>query len=189
VILLRFIPNFSFGLLNGWIYFVFYLIIFFIVLNTCSKEVKKRLYDRSLWDKNTKIVTAIGKLFSFANIIMIFLATIQFRTIEFIVGTVLYSVGLIGLGIAIINYRNAALDKPITKGLYKISRNPQMVMIYIMFTGMTLVIASWINLVFLCVTIICAHYSILGEEKALIEQYGESYQKYKKRVPRYLIFF
>lgn len=187
--MLEFIPKFSFGLLNGWIYFVFYLIIFIIVMSTCSREVKKRLYDRSLWDKKTKIITAIGKLFSFANIIMIFLAAIQFGTIEFIIGTVLYSVGLIGLGIAIINYRNAPLDKPITRRLYIISRNPQMVMIYIMFAGMILVIASWINLIFLCISIICAHFSILGEEKALTDQYGESYQEYKKKVPRYFLFF
>lgn len=183
------IPKFSLELLNGWIYFVFYLIIFVIVMSTCSREVKKRLYDRSLWDKKTKIITAIGKIFSFANIIMIFLAAIKFGTIEFIIGTVLYSVGLIGLGIAIINYRNAPLDKPITSGLYKISRNPQMVMIYIMFAGMVLVIASWINLIFLCITIISAHFSILGEEKALTEQYGQSYQEYKKKVPRYFLVF
>ncbi len=187
--MLELIPKFSFGLLNGWIYFVFYLIIFIIVMSTCSREVKKRLYDRSLWYKKTKIITAIGKLFSFANIIMIFLAAIQFGTIEFIIGSVLYSVGLIGLGIAIINYRNAPLDKPITSGLYKISRNPQMVMIYIMFAGMILVIASWFNLIFLCISIICAHFSILGEEKALTDQYGESYQEYKKKVPRYFLFF
>ncbi|MFX1316170.1 MAG: methyltransferase family protein [Promethearchaeota archaeon] len=184
-----FLPKFSFGLLNGWIYFVFYLIIFILLMSTCSREIKKRLYDRSLWDKKTKIITAIGKLFSFANIIMIFLGVIQFGTVEFIIGTVLYSVGLIGLGIAITNYRNAPLDKPITSGLYKISRNPQMIMIYIMFTGMILVIASWINLIFLSITIICAHFSIIGEEKALIEQYGVSYKEYKEKVPRYFLFF
>ena len=187
--MLEVIPKLSFGILNGWIYFAFYLIIFIIVMSTCSKEVKKRLYDRSLWDKKTKIITAIGKLFSIANIIIVFLAAIQFGTVEFIIGTILYSVGLIGLGIAIINYRNAPLDKPITSGLYKISRNPQMVMIYIMFAGMTLVIASWINLIFLCILILCAHFSILGEEKALLEQYGKSYQEYKKKVPRYFLVF
>ena len=158
-------------------------------MSTCSKEVKKRLYDRSLWNKKTKIITAFGKLFSFANIIMIFLAAIKFGTAEFIIGTVLYSVGLIGLGIAIINYRNAPLDKPITRGLYKISRNPQMIMIYIMFTGMILVIDSLFNLIILSITIICAHFSIIGEEKALKEQYGESYEEYKEKVPRYFLFF
>ncbi len=183
------IPEIRFGLINGWIYFVFYLVVFIIIMSTCSKEVRKRLYDRSLWDKKTKIITAIGKLFSFANIIMIFFGVIQYRTVEFIVGTILYSIGLIGLVIAIINYRNAPLDKPITRKLYKISRNPQIVMLYLIIAGMILVIGSWINLIFLFISVICAYFSILGEEKALTGQYGESYLNYKKQVPRYFLFF
>ena len=183
------IPEIRFGLINGWIYFVFYLVVFIIIMSTCSKEVRKRLYDRSLWDKKTKIITAIGKLFSLANIIMIFFGVIQYRTVEFIVGTILYSIGLIGLVIAIINYRNAPLDKPITRKLYKISRNPQIVMLYLIIAGMILVIGSWINLIFLFISVICAHFSILGEEKALTGQYGESYLNYKKQVPRYFLFF
>ncbi|MFW9946509.1 MAG: methyltransferase family protein [Candidatus Odinarchaeota archaeon] len=183
------LPKIKFGLINGWIYFIFYLVIFIIVMITCSKDVRKRLYDRSLWDKKTKIITAIGKLFSLANIIMIIFGAIQFKTVEFIIGTILYSIGLIGLIVAIINYRNAPLDKPITRRLYKISRNPQIIMIYILFTGMILVINSWINLIFLFTLIICTHFSILGEEKALTEQYGELYLDYKKRVPRYFLFF
>ena len=183
------IPEIRFGLINGWIYFVFYLVVIIIIMSTCSKEVRKRLYDRSLWDKKTKIITAIGKLFSLANIIMIFFGVIQYRTVEFIVGTILYSIGLIGLVIAIINYRNAPLDKPITRKLYKISRNPQIVMLYLIIAGMILVIGSWINLIFLFISVICAHFSILGEEKALTGQYGESYLNYKKQVPRYFLFF
>ncbi|MFX1376219.1 MAG: methyltransferase family protein [Promethearchaeota archaeon] len=182
-------PEFKLSLLNGWIYFIFYLIIFIIVMSTCSKEVKKRLYDRSLWTRKTKVITAIGKFFSFANIITIFLAAIQVNPIEFVIGNLLYSIGLIGLVIAIINYRDAPLDQPIKRRLYKISRNPQLIMIFVMFAGMILVISSWINLIFLCISIICSHFSILGEEKALTEQYGEAYLEYKNQVPRYFLFF
>ena len=182
-------PNLGLGLLYGWLYFAFYLIVFIITMSTCSSEVRKRLYDRSLWDKRTKIITAVGKLFSIANIIMILFGALQIGNIEFVIGTIVYLIGLSLLVISIINYRNAPLDKPITNGFYKISRNPQMVSLYVLFTGMILVVGSWINLVFLCVTIICAHFSVLGEESALTEQYGESYLEYKKQVARYFIFF
>jgi protein-S-isoprenylcysteine O-methyltransferase Ste14 len=183
------IPKINFGLINGWIYFISYIVVFILVMTTCPKEVRKRLYDRSLWDKKTKIITTIGKLFSFANIIMILFGVIQFFTVEFIIGTILYMIGLIGLVIAIINYRNAPLDKPIIRRLYKVSRNPQIIMIYILFTGMVLIISSWINLIFLFISFICTHFSILGEEKALTEQYGEIYLEYKKQVPRYFLIF
>ena len=120
---------------------------------------------------------------------MIFLAALQINPFEFVIGNILYSIGLIGLVVAVINYRNAPLNEPIKRKLYKISRNPQILMIFIMFAGMILIIRSWINLIFLSITIICTHFSILGEEKALAEQYGESYIEYKKQVPRYFWFF
>ena len=182
-------PVLGLGLLNGWIYFAFYLIVFIITMSTCSSEVRKRLYDRSLWDKKTKIITAVGKIFSFVNIMMILFGALQIGNIEFIIGTIVYLIGLSLLVMSIINYKNAPLGKPITNGFYKISRNPQMVSLYVLFTGMILTIGSWINLIFLCVTIICAHFSVLGEESALTEQYGESYLEYKKKVARYFVFF
>ena len=54
---------------------------------------------------------------------------------------------------------------------------------------MVIVIGSWINLIFLCIAMKCAHFSILGEEKVLIEQYGEIYFEYKEQVPWYFLFF
>lgn len=183
------VPDIGFKLLNGWIYFAFYLIVFIITMSTCSKDVRRRLYDRSLWDRKTKIITAVGKTFSLTNIIMILFGALKIGSVEFFIGNLVYLAGLSLLVISIINYRNAPLDKPIMNGLYKISRNPQMISLYILFIGMILIIGSWLNLTFLLVSIICSHFSILGEEKALIEQYDESYINYKKQVPRYFIFF
>ena len=182
-------PNLNIELFNGWIYFLIYLLVFGIVMATCSKEVKNRLYDRSLWSKKTKIITAVGKTFSFVNIILILFGALEIGDIEFFIGTTLYLVGLVLLVIGILNFKGAPLDEPIKKGLYKYSRNPQMVSIYIMFLGMALIIGSWINLLFLAISIICAHFSILGEEKALEEQYGESYLEYKQEIPRYFLIF
>lgn len=183
------LPNLNIGILSGWIYFLFYLLVFGIRMLACPEEVRKRLYDRSLWDKKTKIITVIGKIFSLINIIFILFGAMQIGSIEFIIGNILYLIGLTILIIAITNFRNAPLDKPIRNGSYKFSRNPQMVSIYIMFLGMALIIGSWINLLFLGISIICAHFSILGEEKALKEQYGKSYLEYKEEIPRYFLFF
>jgi protein-S-isoprenylcysteine O-methyltransferase Ste14 len=186
---MKLIPELKLGFLNGWIYFFFYLIVFGIVLRTCSEEVRDRLYDRSLWTKKTKIITAIGKVFSLINIILIFFGVLQIGSLEFLLGNIFYFIGLIGLVISIINYRDTPLDEPITKGLYKISRNPQMVSIYILFFGMILLIGSWISILFLSISIVCSHFSILGEEKSLEQQYGEAYLEFKREIPRYFLFF
>jgi len=186
---LNLFPKIGINFLNGWIYFTFYLIIFGLILSTCPEKVRERLYDKSLWDKKTKLITAIGKIFSIVNIVMIIFGKLAIDAIEFYIGTILYLFGLSLLVVSIINYRDAPLNQPITKGLYKFSRNPQLISVFITFTGMLLVIGSWINLGFLCITIICTHFSILGEEKSLEKQYGESYLEYKQQVPRYFIFY
>ena len=186
---MQFLPEFQIGWLNGWIYFVFYLGVFGLTLRTCSPEVRRRLYDRSLWNRKTRNITALGKSFSLANIIMILFGRLQIGHVEFLIGTILYAAGLALLVVSIIHYRDAPLDQPITKGVYKYSRNPQMVSIYILFAGMSLTLGAWLNLLFLGVAVLCSHFSILGEEKALLEQYGESYEHYKEQVPRYFVFF
>ncbi len=186
---MRFSPTLELGVLNGWLYFSLYLLIFGITLKSCSGEVRKRLYDRSLWDKRTKIIVKIGKLFSLVNIILIIFGVLAVDNPEFYIGNLLFILGLTILVLAIIHYRDAALDKPITRGLYRYSRNPQVTGIFIVFLGMVLVIGSWLNVILLSIAIISSHFGILGEEASLEKQYGESYIEFKKVVPRYFLFF
>jgi protein-S-isoprenylcysteine O-methyltransferase Ste14 len=120
---------------------------------------------------------------------MIFFGVLKIGTLEFIMGTILYLAGLGLLVLGIINYRDVPLNEPITKGIYKYSRNPQMLALYIMCAGMVLVIGSWFNLILLGVSITCSHFSILGEEHSLAQQYGDSYLEYKKQIARYFLFF
>ena len=184
-----FIPNLNVGWLNGWLPLVIYVSIQFIVTFTCPKEVKRRLIDRKGWTKTQIVMTTIGKSFTLVNIILLFFSPLIFGSVEFYIGIILYLIGIIALSIAIINFKNAPLGKPITNGFYKISRNPQLFSIYIIFLGHILMIGLWISLMILFVSIIGSHFSILGEEKRLKEQYGNSYLEYKGKVPRYFIFF
>jgi len=184
-----FIPRFGLGWLNGWLPLVIYVSIQFIVTFTCPKEVKKRLIDRKGWTKTQIVMTTIGKSFSLINIILLFLSPLKIGSVEFLIGIILYIVGIIALSIAIINFKNAPLGKPITTGFYRISRNPQIFSIYIIFLGHILMIGSGISLIILLISITGSHFSILGEEKRLNEQYGDSYLEYKEKVSRYFIFF
>ncbi|MFW9901550.1 MAG: methyltransferase family protein [Candidatus Thorarchaeota archaeon] len=184
-----FIPKFGIGWLNGWLPLIIYVSIQFIVTFTCPKEVKRRLIDRKGWTKTQITMTTIGKSFTLINIILLFLSPLKFGSIEFYIGIILYFIGIIALSTAIINFRNAPLGKPIVSGFYRISRNPQLFSIYIIFIGHILMIGSWISLIILLVSILGSHFSILGEEKRLKEQYGNSYLEYKEKVPRYFIFF
>jgi protein-S-isoprenylcysteine O-methyltransferase Ste14 len=52
--------------------------------------------------------------------------------------------------------------------------------------GMCLAIGSWSALFILIMGALFSRARILEEEKACIEQYGEAYRTYMKRVPRYI---
>ncbi len=166
------------------IFFLFYG----IFLKTCPKEVITRLYDNEGWTKSQYILTKLGKLCGLIHIILVIFTPLNIVSIEFMIGIIIYLIGTIGFVIAVINFKKVPLGQPITLGVYKISRNPQVLTLFLVSFGTSLMIASWIAVIIVVISIIFFHFRILGEEKRLIEQYGDSYLEYKKKVPRYFLF-
>jgi len=186
---LELFPIFEIGWLNGWIFMVIFFLIFGIVIKTCPKDVITRLYDSKGWTKTQYTFTKLGKLCGLIHIILVIFTPLNIVSIEFMIGIIIYLMGTIGFVIAVIDFKKAPLDQPIISGLYKISRNPQVITLFLVGLGTSLTIGSWTAVIVVVISIIFFHFRILGEEKRLTEQYGDSYLVYKKKVPRYFIFF
>ena len=180
---------FEIGWLNGWIFMVIFFLIFGIVIKTCPKEVITRLYDNKGWTKKQYIFTKLAKICALIHLILVIFTPLNIGSIEFMIGIIIFLIGTIGFVIAVRNFKKAPLDKPITSGLYKISRNPQIMALFLVSFGTSLAISSWIAILIVIVSVFFLHFRILGEEKRLAEQYGNSYLVYKKKVPRYFLFF
>ncbi|MBD3609495.1 MAG: isoprenylcysteine carboxylmethyltransferase family protein [Gammaproteobacteria bacterium] len=73
----------------------------------------------------------------------------------------------------------------VTKGLYAISRNPLYMGSSVAFTGLLLIIPSWIFLLCLVLVLVNNHFRIREEERFLTERFGEVYLDYCRRVNRY----
>jgi len=183
------IPALEIGWLNGWTLLCLLCLIEGIFLWAFPKDVVARLFDRSGWSKTQKAFTAIGKLLGLVCLVLIIFAPLKIGANVFILGTILLALGLAGLIIAIFNFRNTPLDQPVTKGLYRISRHPQEFMLFISFLGICIAIGSWLALFILVISKLFRHFGILGEEKACLKQYGDSYKEYMESVPRYFLFF
>jgi len=160
-----------------------------LLLKTFPKDVIARLFDRSGWDKRQVVFTVMGKLFSLGCLVLIIFAPLQIGSSAFIFGMILYALGLVGLIIAIFDFKNTPLGEPVTRGLYRVSRHPQILMLFVLFLGICIAIGSWLVLVMLIISKLFQHFGILAEEEACLEQYGDSYRTYMKRVPRYFQFF
>ncbi len=183
------IPEFKIGLWNGWIPLCLLYLIFGILLVSFSKDVVKRLYDRSGWSKRQKVLTVVGKLFAFIFLFLIIFSPLKIDSIIFIIGTIIYFIGLIGFIIALFNYKKTPLNQPVTKGLYRISRHPQILTLLILYFGICIAIGSWFILLIFFIFSLFTHFRILAEEKACLEQYGGSYREYMKKIARYFLFF
>jgi protein-S-isoprenylcysteine O-methyltransferase Ste14 len=74
-----------------------------------------------------------------------------------------------------------------TRGIYSVSRNPMYVGLTLLYTGLSLVMGNWWNLILLpLLLVIVQEYIIKREEKYLTRRFGQEYLNYKLKVRRWL---
>jgi protein-S-isoprenylcysteine O-methyltransferase Ste14 len=71
-------------------------------------------------------------------------------------------------------------------GVYRITRNPQIIFYAILLAGFAITWLSWYSIVWVFLYFIISHMMIITEEEHLRDVYGESYEHYCRKVPRYL---
>jgi len=183
------IPALEIGWLNGWIPICLLYLILGILRWAFPNGVVERLWDKSGRSKRRKVFIYMGSLLSFVYFGLIIFTPLKIGANVFIPGIILFALGLAGFVIALFNFKNAPLDQPVTRGLYRISRHPQQLMFFTAFFGICIAIGSWLALFIQIISSLFLHFRILAEEKACLERYGDSYRSYMKRVPRYFLFF
>lgn len=175
---------------NTYIWILFMIIVQFIAM-FLAKDAGKRAVDTSWYGKKEKTLMFWNFLFQFLLIGVSFFVPVHYgRSWLFATGTLLYILSFAGFVAAFHAYGTTPLNETVTRGVYRISRNPQyffynmsLVAVFLM-TGCSL----WILLPS-ALFIIAAHLIILCEEKYCERTYGENYVGYKKRTPRYFLFF
>jgi len=182
------LPALQIGWLNGWVLLVVLYSIFGFLLLIFPKEVVGRLYDRSGWSREQKVITLVGKSMALVWFPLIIFTPLKIGTPVCVFGMVLFALGLVGFVVALFNFRNTPLDQPVTKGLYRVSRHPQQFTLLVAGVGISIAIGSWLALLMLLLGLVFTHLKILTEEGACLRQYGDSYRAYMERVPRYFLF-
>lgn len=77
----------------------------------------------------------------------------------------------------------------VSKGVYRISRNPAFVGFDLLYIGTALAVPNVIMLAAALVGILLLHMQIRQEERYLQGAFGEEYRLYKGRTARYFLFF
>ncbi len=165
------------------------LLVSYLPLLFADKAAVKRLINFSFISKKGKWISFVISLCYIAFILIPFFIKRTDSIIISIIGYILFGFGVVCTLVGYGNYFSSKPDETITKGLYRFSRNAIYVSTLFMMAGEVVLCRSLVLGVLLAVHIVLQHYVILEEERFCEQTYGESYLAYKKRTPRYFLFF
>jgi protein-S-isoprenylcysteine O-methyltransferase Ste14 len=169
------IPTFEIGFWNAWI---FLIPLFFMHI------INARVFARrGAGGQSAKILMV---LFIILQILPFFLP-LKLNTIWFYAGLIFYIVGMIMGFLAIYSFVTTPIDKPVSKGIFRYSRNPMYLSFFILSIGISLVSISWIYLLIALIWMILIHFmDIPVEESECTKKYGTDYIEYMKKTPKWL---
>ena len=114
------------------------------------------------------------------------------REVTIITGAFALVLGLVVYGIARVQFRSFHLtwgldaSRLITSGIYRYSRNPQSLGALLALTGTALIGNSGAALLLSAITWIGSLAWLPQEERILARRFGERYERYRQRVPRWI---
>ena len=175
------------GIWNAWIFMsVFLLQMLAIVF------IDKRVWERShipasvKRNKLERYVSIIGNfIWLLAMAYSVFLP-LRLGTIWFYFGLSVFIIGLTLMAIATFNFIAAPSDQLITKGAYNFSRHPMYLATFFICLGSGIATVSCLFIFISIIMFLCFNHEALIEERYCLNKYGNAYQEYINRTPRWV---
>jgi len=169
------IQAFKIGIWNSWI-----LIIPLLMIHAISEHI---LRSRGAGGQ-TGIIMIL--LFLILHILPIFMP-LKIDTIWFFVGFILYLFGMIFVILTLHSFATTPKDKPVTKGVFHISRNPMYFSGLLIFLGIGIASLSLIYVLVTGLWLIFIHvHGIPKEESEYLRKYGKAYDEYMKKTSKWI---
>lgn len=110
-----------------------------------------------------------------------------------LIGVVLLVLSVVTMQLTLMAFKNSLrfglddknLGKLISSGIFSYSRNPFFLSILLLFLGISMVFSTPFFIGIFVLSLLFIHLSIVKEEKFMLENYGEEYSEYAKKVRRY----
>ena len=179
------IPEFELGLWNAWIFNLPDLLLFPIGIIILRRREMQDVSASEL-SRKEKTLVSIMVVTLFASYVYSVFLPLKLNTAWFYTGLFIYLLGIIIEIIALPNFATTPIDKPVTKGVYRISRNPMYIGEFLIYIGIGIACASWIFLLIAMVVRIGRNIFVISEERICLEKYGDAYREYIDRTPRWI---
>jgi len=181
------LPEFELGLWNAWILVIPMVIILFFenrVVPARESSVEKKGLEY-LTKKERRTLNAM--LFTmFASFVYAVFLPLQLGTAWFFPGLIIYLFGFFFTTTAILNFASTPKNELVTKGLYRISRNPMNIGWLMTQIGMSVACISWLYLMLTVVLMILINATTPSEQRWCLETYGDPYREYMSRTPKWI---
>ena len=182
------IPAFEIGVWNAWIFTIWLLIPFFLEpLNIIPKGREEGSDFTAEFGKMQKYVRHSMHIIHLLLIIYSIFVPLKLGTVWFYAGLPIYLLGLVSYAMVWVGFATTPPDKPVTRGVYRYSRNPMYLSTIILFVGIGIATASWVFLLLPVVYMIMPLLRMVeAEERHCLKVYGDAYREYMKRTPRWI---
>ena len=181
------VPAFEIGLWNTWIFMIWPLI-----QNITLRLISKEVYQRGGQPPDVKS-SRTYKIFSYISMPLWLLATaysiflpLKLGTICFVVGLILFLLGMAMNIVATVNFIKTPMNQPVTGGAYRYSRHPIYVALVMIYLSVSIASASWAFILLTALFLVQVSLSVIEEERYCLERYGDSYREYMDRTRRWL---
>jgi len=180
-------PAFEIGVWNAWILMIWLLIPYFLEpLNIIPKGREGGgKFITEFNEIQKKVFFSLHITYLLMVIYSVFVP-LKLGTVWFYTGLPIYCLGLVLYTMVFVSFATTPVDKLVTKGIYRYSRNPMQISAFLLLLGIGIATANWIFL------LLCILYTILpllwldAEERYLLKFYGDTYREYMKRTPRWI---
>jgi len=188
--LLMIAEKLNIGLMNAWWYPIAFGIVNIAFMIAYPKKFRQRLFAipkvESRFLKLMFFVSLV--IFSRGLIIYSIFVPLVLSSPWFWPGTIVFVIGLGLYAVALYNFASTSDDKPVTSGIYRLTRHPMQIMSIIMWIGIGIASTNLIIIASSIALAIILNFSFISQEQFCMQTYGESYKSYIKKTPRYLFY-
>ena len=180
------IPAFEIGLWNAWIFVLYDVLTIPFFFRIARGRAPDPISQFNAMSKTRKTAFYSSKILMFVAFAYSIFVPLKLGTAWFYAGLPIILAGLVAQTIVLVNWAKTPVDEPITRGLYRYSRNPMYISFFLLLLGIAIATASWVFLVF-AVGLTIASFVFAGiEEQACLDKYGDTYRDYMNRTSRWI---
>lgn len=182
------IPPFEIGLWNAWILAVLALpFISDLIPFLINKKAMQKFHVTPSYSNTEKILDLMARYaIGISTLVYSIFLPLKLGTIWFYVGVSIFWLAVVFYTMATLSFATTPLDSPVTKGIYRVSRHPAYLGLFLMDIGIGIACVSWIFLLLAIVYIILENLLLPTEERWCLEKYGDAYREYMDRTPRWI---